>query len=230
MTAEGIQDRDPSGGSACMDHRMLRYGAAITFALLVAWMAATAILDVLREPAAHTLRYYQIVPAWCALALAAVYYGRALARGIRLSPAGWGLSIALAVLPAGIVWNTSGWDAALTVALALAAWIPFSITWAIPVIESLGIRRRPAKAGIVILCAAAPPAFAALAFGGTVYNLAAAPADAPWRHGALATVLASLLVIAAAALVTRRARRAARAVLTPTAPAAATREPGEPDH
>jgi len=220
MAAEPARGGERTGISA-MDHRALRLAGCAAFAVLVAWMAAAAILDELRSPVADRLRYWGHIPLWFAMALAAVYYGRAVMRGLRPSLASRAIAVALIVLPTGASWFTSGWEASVTVALALAAWIAFAATWAIPVAASLGVRGRTAKADICLLCALVPAAWAVLpAAVGILGHTTPARSDAPWRTGAITAVSAAALIIGAAALVTFRARRSARRAASPAGPAA----------
>ena len=214
MEANVGKGRD-RGATRRMDHRALRFAGCVAFGVFAVWLAVEEVLDLCRKPLAYSLRYYQHLPVGLALAVVAAYYGRAMAQGICQSRTGWILVSILIVLPAGIVWTTSGWDSAFVVALALAAWIPFAITWAVPVAGSLGIRGRVAKASLFLLFGAVPLAWHGLTIGVILFTRATADVDAPWRTGATVSVATSLAVLAAAYLITRRARRAARGFTLP---------------
>ena len=158
------------------------------------------------------------VLSWLILLCVAAYYGHLVFRRFQLSllpfmflVLSWGHSTA-------IIWASAGWEAGLTMFLAVGALLGYAVTWGQSVARFCKMRGKAAHAGLVVLGALTPMAFFVLLFG---LLLAAADAYAPNQIQTsgrmliycILSWLCGLLVLIPAFWLTRRCRLAAREVL-----------------
>jgi|GEM_PF-4134680 len=153
---------------------------------------------------------------WAVLLTHAIYYGHLLMTRFQMSLLGFMIFILIWGNAAAISWVSFGWEAGITILLGSTAWVAWSLTWSHSVTALLGVTRLTGKGGLILL-GLATPAAAVIVFVSVVWvSVWLGKSSVPPML--LALNLSCVTLLAAAGILSFKARRAARRLVETSAP------------
>lgn len=204
------------------ENRRLRKVANYSCAIPLLWIGVNVAASASATAGPALAPYFprgMIVTIWVVLLTHAMFYGHLLMTRFQMSLLGFMVFILIWGNAAALSWVAAGWEAGITILLASAAWVAWSLTWSHSVTALLNVTRLPGKAALLLLGLTMP--VAAVVLGVSVLWVATLLED---KKVLVPLAMINLLCVALliiAGVLSFKARCAARALIA----AAGEREP-----